>query len=119
MLAQGRDELICDLAETYGVLDYRALPVPLLATLAEGLGASSRIRRRLSGIPAPLETLLQAAMADHLAFLSWAQTRDAQKGRNRPESILKRLYGESEKEVQGFATAEDFEAARQKILSGT
>ena len=37
MLNAGEDELVCDFAETYHILDLRALPVPLAATLAWGL----------------------------------------------------------------------------------
>ena len=33
MIASSEDALVCDMAETYGVFDYRALPVPLLAKL--------------------------------------------------------------------------------------
>ena len=50
MLAADRDALICDLAETYHVLDLTALPVPLLATLAAGLRGDSRIRSVLDAI---------------------------------------------------------------------
>lgn len=34
MIADGEDELICDLAETYRILHYRTIALPLLATLA-------------------------------------------------------------------------------------
>ena len=43
MMAVNRDALICDLAETYGILDCQALPALLLATLSCGLRADSRI----------------------------------------------------------------------------
>jgi len=120
MLAAGRDELICDLAETYGILDWRALPATTLATLAAGLREGARIRMKLSGTKAPQNTLLLAACLDKLSFLAWAQTADGQAGRNRPVSVLELLLGKKERtgDVQAFDTGEEFEAARQKILQG-
>lgn len=50
MLAADRDALICDLAETYRVLDYRALPVELLATLAAGLRPDARIWQKIAAL---------------------------------------------------------------------
>lgn len=110
MLAADTDALICDLAETYGILEYRALPARLLATLAVGLREDSRIKMRLSGASVPADTLLAAAMVDRLGLLVWAKTQDAQKGRNRPRSILSMLCGENQA-FAAFRTAEAFEAA--------
>ena len=42
MAALAPDELVCDMAETYHVLDWRALGLPLAATLAGGLRETSR-----------------------------------------------------------------------------
>lgn len=50
MIADGEDELICDLAETYQILHYRTIALPLLATLAAGLREDSRIRKKQSGV---------------------------------------------------------------------
>ncbi len=47
MLAADEDALVCDLAETYGLLDYRAHGARLVATLAVGLRPYARIWRRL------------------------------------------------------------------------
>ena len=38
MAALAPDELVCDMAENYHVLDWRALGLPLAATLAGGPG---------------------------------------------------------------------------------
>lgn len=119
MLAADRDALVCDLAETYGVFDYRALPVSLLATLAAGLREDSRIKMRLSGSKVPRRDILLAAAVDRLSLLVWGMTEDAQKGRNRPDSLLDALMGvEQEKEngdVMSFDSADDFEAAWTSI----
>lgn len=48
MLSTDREAVICDMAETYGVFDYKTLPVPLLATLACGLRDNSRIKMRIA-----------------------------------------------------------------------
>lgn len=119
MLSACPDALVCDLAETYGVLDCRALPGRLLATLAAGLREDSRARLALCGAKAPQQTLLLAAAVDRLSLLVWAQSKDARRGRGRPASVLGALLGEEPKqEAAAFATAEEFEAARAAILRG-
>lgn len=47
MLAVDRDALVCDLAETYGILDMYEHPAQLIATLATGLRENSRIYARI------------------------------------------------------------------------
>ena len=61
-----------------------------------------------------------AAAVDRLSMLVWFKTEDGQKGRKRPESILAKLTNEKqvERDFKVFETAEDFEAARQRILQG-
>ncbi len=113
MIAIDRDALICDLAETYGVFDMGALPVPMLATLACGLRENARIKMKLSGSRiSPMEAMVAAAV-DRLSLLVWQNTKDGADGRNKPKSILDLLLDEQEEDgqLQGFETAEDFEAA--------
>lgn len=64
MAAQYPEELTCDMAETYHVLDWRALGLPLAATLAAGLRENSRTRMALAGAKVPTETLLLGQAAD-------------------------------------------------------
>lgn len=117
MLAIDRDALICDLAETYGIFDYRALPASLLATLAVGLREDSRIKMRLSGGKVPRREILLAAAVDRLSLLVWGMTEDAQHGRNRPAFLLDVLLGEEKQsgDVVAFDAAEDFEAEWARI----
>ena len=117
MLAADEDMLICDLAETYGILDYRALPVRLLATLAAGLRDDSRTKMRISAIRTPQNTLLLAAIVDRLSLLVWAKTKDAQKGRNRPESVLAAVLKETGRQspIVAYHDAESFEKAWEAI----
>lgn len=113
MLSVNEDALICDMAETYGILDCRALPVRLLATLAAGLRDDSRIKMQIRGEKIPQNTLLLASAVDRLAWLCWAQSEDGRTGVNQPLSMVRLLTGaEPEGGVtEGFATADDFEAA--------
>lgn len=48
LYAYDRDALLCDMAETYGVFDLRALPLQTVAVLAQGLRPDSRIMLRLA-----------------------------------------------------------------------
>ena len=113
------DELICDLAETYHLFNYRELSPKLVATLCFGLRNESRVKMKLSGTKITLTQTLLARMTDELSFQSWAQTKDGQKNRNRPESVLKALTTEpKEDETVSFMTAEDFDKAWKEIVNG-
>lgn len=118
MAARDEDALVCDMAETYHIFDYRALPLFLAARLACGLREDSRSKMRLAGNRIELRDALLAAILDRVNFLAWAQTRDGQKNRNRPASILDRLMHEpDERETPVvYAGGEEFEKARKQIL---
>lgn len=121
MIRADETALICDLAETYGVMDWRALPLQTAAALSSGLRDDSRIKMKISGMPADRLTLLLAVMADRLGFLAWAKTKDAEKGKNRPKSIVAALMHKDEepdKDFRTFRTPEEFEAARKRALEG-
>ena len=77
MLAADRNAVICDLAETYGILDYKALPVPLLATLCSGLRETSRIKLRLSGMSVPSDVMLLAAAVCIFGIYAFAKNNIA------------------------------------------
>lgn len=117
MIAAGEDALVCDLAETYGIFQFRALPARLLATLAAGLRDDSRIKTLLSGARAPLDTLLLAAAVDRLSFLAWAETKDARRGHGRPGSVLAAILEKDEEksQVTAYENADAFEAAWEAI----
>lgn len=97
MLATDRDALICDMAETYHILDMTALPVPLLATLAAGLRGDSRIQLAMAGEKTPGGTILQAAILDRLTTLCWMQSTDGAHGRRRPPSVVEAMAGKEKK----------------------
>ena len=117
MIRTDKDALICDLAETYHVYDYKALPVSLVASLVIGLREDSRIKMKLSGAKAPSEIILLASIIDRLSVLVWMQTKDAQKGRNRPKSLMSLLFPKETKTTV-YKTGEDFEKARKKLIEG-
>lgn len=116
MLETDEEALICDLAETYHVLNYKALPVKTVALFASGLRDSARIKMKISGQAAEDKTVLLAAAVDRLTMLLWAGSEDGQKNRNRPKMIVPQLLGEEEKETLTFDSIESFEAKRREIL---
>lgn len=103
------------MAETYGVYDWRCLPLSTAATLAQGLPASSRVMRRLCNSVSQ-ETALLAVIADRVGHIAWMFSPDGKDGKNHPPSILGALTG-TVKEQGGFDTAEDFRAAWAAITS--
>ena len=113
MLSADREALLCDLAETYGIFDLSALPVPTVAMLAAGLRDDSRIKASLSGCRVPRRELLLAAAVDRLSLLVWGMSEDAQHGTSRPKSLVAAFLGETENgsDMITFATPEDFDAA--------
>lgn len=119
MIAADRDALVCDMAQTYGILDIQALPVPLLATLAVGLRGDSRIKMRLSGATVPQTELMLAAAVDRLSMLLWAKTEDGRNGINRPRSLVQILSGEKQADTgehpRSFDSPVDFEAEWTRI----
>ena len=110
MMGLDTDALICDFAEVYHVLDYRALPARLVATLAAGLGPGSRIRMKIAGETITTDTMLRAVIADMTSLLFWVNTKNVQKGKDRPKSLLKALtHTEEPDEPMGFASGELFD----------
>lgn len=119
MLSADRDALECDMAETYGILDMEALPVEKLAVLSYGLRENSRIKMKMSGMKMNTDTFLLAGCFDMLSWIKWSKTRDAADGGTPPEGVLGRLFGHArEQETVGFSSADEFKAARERIIKG-
>lgn len=75
---------------------------------------------RLASVKQSLDTRLRAAMLDDLNLLVWSQTKDGQRGRNRPESVFHMLEGRTKQNatpVRAFESAKVFEDARRKLLN--
>lgn len=118
MLANSKDEMICDLAETYGIYDYKELPATRTAVFVYGLSENSRVKRKIAGIECTMETLLLAMAVDRLSLLLWAQA--GAKGK-RPEMIAENLIEKSKKkgeEYRAFRSGGEFEEARRRLLGG-
>lgn len=118
MVIADEEALICDFAETYGIYDYRKLPLKTAAILASGLRDNSRIKIKLSGLNAAPEVILNAAIADRTGMLVWMQSKDGAKNRNRPASILDKILNPEKKkeDVTTFATGQDFEDEWNRLL---
>lgn len=117
MVELDEDALICDFAETYHIYNYKGCPLELAGTLACGLRENSRIKMKMSGQKLSTIEILLASCADQLAIQTWTKTKDAQKGWNKPKSLLSILMGETEEHnVVAFDSPEEFEKARKKIL---
>ena len=119
-MAVDRDAWICDLAETYRIFDYRALPVGLLATLSFGLREDSRIKQKMNGMKTSNSTMLLMLAVDCLRTLVWMNTADGAKNINRPKSLVEELIEtpNQNREFEVFESGEDFEARRRKIIEG-
>lgn len=117
MIALDENALVCDLAETYHIYDYRSLPLSKVATFAVGLRENSRIKMKISGTKHPLDTMLLASIVDRLSVLAWMKTKDGANGVNQPKSILFQLMGkEEESDIEAFDTPEEFEKRRKEVL---
>jgi hypothetical protein len=119
MLERSEDSLICDLAETYHIYDMRSFKASYIAILAAGLREDSRVMMLFSGNKIRPSLLLQAASLDKLALLWWAETKDGQKNRNRPESVVESLTRENKQTEEPpivFESAEDFNKTREEMI---
>lgn len=114
MMSLDKDAVICDLAETYQIFNYKALPVHTLAVLVFGLRADSRIKMRAAGFNAEISMrALLARCADVLNALIKSPDDDSETF----IEIMKGADGEAKKSV-GFDSIEEYEAARRKFLKG-
>ena len=115
MIKVDENALICDLAETYQIYNYRQLPPATVAIFAIGLRDDSRIKMKLSGAKVPPNILLLSGIVDRLNLLLWTKTEDAKRGRNKPKSILDELYNK-ESDVSAFASGKEFEEERNRLI---
>ncbi|RHM59653.1 hypothetical protein DWZ53_08900 [Coprobacillus sp. AF33-1AC] len=117
MIITDESALICDLAETYNIYDYKSLPVLMVATFCIGLRENSRIKLKLNNSPVSLETLLLSVAVDRLGLLLWTKSKDAEKGKGKPKSFTNSILGvEKENETIAFESADEFEKARLRII---
>ena len=116
MINTDKGLLECDLAETYGIIDFEGLPLSKAANLSYGLRDNSRIKMKLSGTQITTDTLLLASAVDQLNFIAWSKTENAQHGHGRPKSVVNALLHPQERENEVFTTADEFERVRRELL---
>lgn len=112
MIREDKDALICDLAQTYHILNYSELSVELLATLSCGLRADSRIKMKLNEQKCSTDTWLLAATVDYLALIRHALV----KGGKAPKLLTQQLTQSDNDTVMSFSTGEMFERERARLL---
>lgn len=118
MMAVDENALICDLAETYHILDYQSLPVNLVAIFSCGLRDTARIRQKLANIQINTEELILAGILDRLSWIAWGMTENGRKGIGVPRSVVSILTGTDEsRDLEVFDTPEDYEQ-RYRLLKG-
>ena len=71
IIAHYENALICDLAETYHILNYRALPAKLLATLCCGLRDNSRVKMQSASINEISNEVILISIADTLRLIKY------------------------------------------------
>ena len=116
MIHLDEDAVICDLAETYHVLKYRELSPKLVAVLCSGLSEDSRIKKKIAGRYLSLDELFLAALVDKVSLMLWQRTKDAERGINRPKSMVELFERPPEPKYKGFDSIEDYERKRAEIL---
>lgn len=120
MIKIDEDALVCDLAETYHIYDYRQLPLKTIAVFSVGLKNTSRIKMKISKQKVDLDTLILAGISDKLSLWLWSQSKDGQKNINQPVSLVDVVTNNKpkikEKEVVVFTSGEDFESRRNEII---
>ena len=113
MIRLDEDALICDLAETYHIYDYRSLPLRLVATLSAGLRDDSRIKLKASDMQVGVDTIILAAIADNLTMLRMGFGK--KENRQKPFLFTEAIQGEKKEKVKAFRSAEEFEATLKRI----
>ena len=123
MIAIDENALICDLAETYHIYDYRSLPAHLVATFSVGLREDARIWKKISGRRLSCTDAILARLYDRLNEFIYAILRiDGEPERMYP--ILEGLEKPDESKEQeeekfvSYGSVDEFNEARKTILEG-
>lgn len=117
LLNLDEDAVICDIAETYGVFDYKSLDVGLLSILVTGLPPESRIKQKLNKEKIGLTDTLLAGILDSLNHIAYML--QGKKHGKHPASVLEMLRNVSEKKTKksiSFSSPEEFERRRKELL---
>lgn len=117
MLSRCRDELECDLAETYGFSgELKELSTRKAAVFACGLRPDCRTLRKLGGMTFGISDG-EAAVINRLGEIAYFAARGAGFKAKRPKPLDLTIH-EKKNEVRGFGSAEEFERELEKIRKG-
>lgn len=115
MIADRENALLCDLAETYHIYDMRQYSPEYIATLALGLREDSRVKMAIGGLQVDVKTLLLAHLVDNTAINVYYKTKDAQKGVNKPRSMVQALTTVKKPEVKKYNSGSDFDKEWRRL----
>lgn len=86
-----------------------------MAILVYGLRDNSRLKMKVFKAKMETKDYLLAGIYDRLTLLVYANTKDAQKGRNKPKMLLD-IIEKSKGNVSSFNSGKDFEKVKANIL---
>lgn len=109
MLKINEEAVICDLAETYNIYDYKSLDLNYIAILVLGLRDNSRIKLQMADMSVTLDQMLLGALVDRLTLLLCG-------GKDTPNLITDIFSKKESEKIRGFDTGEEFLKEREKIL---
>ena len=120
LVGRCEEEFICDMAETYHVLNWRELPLKTAAILASGLPPESRSRMKLSGQKLTAKDSALLAILDDVRTLAWAFLQvHSDKKIPAPKSVLQQaLHQDQQPKALSFRTPEEFEEQKRRIIEG-
>ena len=120
MIALDEDALICDLAETYHIFNMMQFPAEYVATLAIGLRQDARIKMKAVGMEYDLRSMLLAHIADNTAITAWLNSKNAEKGKDRPTSFVRTLTEKIDPSTKPrtFVSGDDFDKERERLING-
>ena len=108
--------MICDLAETYGIYDYRSQSPELISVLVFGLKEDSRVIKKITKARLSFNDSILALIFDSLQIINYKLGH--RKGQEKPKSLFKKLTEEKKKDdLQKFATPEAFENWRKEHIN--
>lgn len=113
MISASEDALICDLAETYHIYDFRSLPVKLVATLSSGLRDNSRIKLILNNEKYTADISLMAMLVDRVAVIQHTICGIKES----PKLVTEAMFEETEHDIvkpSTFDSPEEFDEWYEK-----
>lgn len=108
--------MIADLAEYYNIYDYSSYKLMFVATLVANLREDARVMMKVNKLKVSTEKLILAKLVDNTNLILWSKTKDAEKGKNRPKSLLESLLKDNNNNEEKFTSSKDFEKRRQKLI---